>query len=57
MSTKPISVHIDLDITLVVLAQALTAALAKRLPGYATSTPDTLQRRFLTTPGTITRIS
>ena len=23
-------------------------------PGYATATPDTLQRRFLDTPGTIT---
>src|SRR5664279_620595 len=47
-------INVDLDIPLVVLAQALTAALAKRLPGYATSTPDTLQRRFLDTPGTIT---
>jgi len=52
--TGAVNLNIDLDITLVVLAQALTAALAKRLPGYATSTPDTLQRRFLTTPGTIT---
>jgi transposase len=52
--TGAVNLNIDLDITLVVLAQALTAALAKRLPGYATSTPDTLQRRFLDTPGTIT---
>ena len=38
---------------LTVLAQALLAALRRRLPGYATATPDTLQRRFLETPGTI----
>ena len=38
-----------------VLAQALLAAFRSRLgPGYATATPDTLQRRFLDTPGTIT---
>ena len=38
-----------------VLAQALLAAFRTRLgPGYATATPDTLQRRFLDTPGTIT---
>jgi hypothetical protein len=34
-------------------AQALTAALRTRLPGYATVTPDTIQRRFLETPGRI----
>jgi transposase len=50
-----VNLNVDLDITLVVLAQALTAALAKRLPGYATTPPDTLQRRFLDTPGTITK--
>jgi hypothetical protein len=38
---------------LCVLAQALTGALRTRLPGYATATPDTLQRRFLDTPGQI----
>ena len=38
---------------LCVLAQALTAALRNRLPGHAGVTPDTLQRRFLDTPGTI----
>jgi hypothetical protein len=38
---------------LCVLAQALTAALRARLPGYATATPDTIQRRFLETPGQI----
>ena len=38
---------------LAVLAQALTAALRTRLPGYAAATPDTIQRRFLETPGQI----
>ena len=44
----------DLDIMLCVLAQALIAALRARLPGYASVTPDVLQRRFLETPGQIT---
>ncbi len=36
------------------LAQALTAAFCLRLPGnYAAATPNTLQRRFLDTPGEI----
>ena len=39
---------------LAVLAQALTAAVRARLPGYATVTPETIQRRFLETPGQIT---
>jgi len=52
--TGAVNLNIDLDITLIVLAQALTAAIAKRLPGYTNTTPDTLQRRFLDTPGTIT---
>ena len=35
--------------------QALLAAFRNRLgPGYAHATPDTLQRRFLDTAGTIT---
>ena len=38
---------------LAVLAQALTAALRARLPGYAAVTPDVIQRRFLETPGHI----
>ena len=39
---------------LCVLAQALLAAFRTRLGGgYATATPDTLQRRFLDSSGTI----
>jgi len=51
--SSAVNLNIDLDIVLCVLAQALTAALRQRLPGYATVTPDTLQRRFLDTPGQI----
>jgi hypothetical protein len=52
--SSAVNLNVDLDIVLCVLAQALTAALRQRLPGYATVTPDTLQRRFLDTPGEIT---
>jgi hypothetical protein len=48
-----VPLNIDLDIVLSVLAHTLCAALRKRLPGYATATPDTLQRRFLSTGGII----
>ncbi len=51
--SSAVNLNVDLDIVLCVLAQALTAALRNRLPGYATVTPDTLQRRFLDTPGEI----
>ena len=53
--SSTVNLNVDLDIVLCVLAQALLAAFRSRLgPGYATATPDTLQRRFLDTPGTIT---
>ena len=51
--SSAVNLNVDLDIILCVLAQALTAALRQRLPGYANVTPDTLQRRFLDTPGQI----
>jgi hypothetical protein len=51
--SSAVNLNVDLDIALCVLAQALTAALRRRLPGYASVTPDTLQRRFLDTPGEI----
>jgi hypothetical protein len=51
--SSTVNLNVDLDIMLAVLAQALHAALRQRLPGYATVTPDTLQRRFLDTPGEI----
>ncbi len=51
--SSAVNLNVDLDIMLCVLAQALIAALRARLPGYATVTPDVLQRRFLETPGQI----
>jgi hypothetical protein len=52
--SSTVNLDVDLDIVLCVLAQALLAAFRARLgPGYTTATPDTLQRRFLDTPGTI----
>jgi transposase len=51
--SSTVNLNVDLDIMLCVLAQALLAALRARLAGYATSTPDTIQRRFLETPGQI----
>jgi len=51
--SSAVNLNVDLDLMLCVLAQALLAALRARLPGYAAATPDTLQRRFLDTPGEI----
>jgi len=51
--SSTVNLNVDLDVMLAVLAQALLAALRARLPGYHTATPDTLQRRFLETPGQI----
>ena len=53
--SSTVNLNVDLDIMLCVLAQALLAAFRARLgTGYATATPDTLQRRFLDSSGTIT---
>ena len=52
--SSAVNLNIDLDVVLCVLAQALLAAFRLRLPGnYDHATPDTLQRRFLDTPGEI----
>ena len=52
--SSAVNLNVDLDVVLCVLAHALTAAFRLRLPGnYAHATPDTLQRRFLDTPGEI----
>jgi transposase len=53
--SSTVNLNVDLDVMLAVLAQALTAAIRTRLPGYAAATPDTIQRRFLETPGQITK--
>jgi hypothetical protein len=53
--SSTVNLNVDLDVVLCVLAQALTTAFRTRLGGgYTTVTPDTLQRRFLQTPGEIT---
>lgn len=51
--SSAVALNNDLDVVLTVLADAVCAALARRLPGYHDATPDTLQRRFLDTEGTI----
>ena len=48
-----VPLNVDLDVVLTVLAHTTCAALRRRLPGYATTTPDILQRRFLQTGGEI----
>ena len=48
-----VPLNVDLDVTVTLLAHTLCTALRRRLPGYATTTPDTLQRRFLSTTGEI----
>jgi hypothetical protein len=53
--SSAVNLNVDLDIMLCVLAQALLAAFRTRLgAGYHAATPDTLQRRFLDSSGTIT---
>jgi hypothetical protein len=51
--SSSVPLNVDLDVVLSVLASAICAALRRRLPGYHTATPDTLQRRFLQTGGAI----
>ena len=48
-----VALNVDLDVVLTVLADAICATLARRLPGYHDATPDLLQRRFLDTEGTV----
>ncbi len=48
-----VPLNVDLDVALTVLAGAVCASLRRRLTGYHHATPDTLQRRFLSTGGLI----
>jgi transposase len=49
-----VPLNVDLDVVLSIIAGAACASLRRRLgTGYTTATPDTLQRRFLHTGGTI----
>jgi transposase-like protein len=53
--SSTVNLNVDLDIMLCVLAQALLAAFRTRLgTGYHAATPDTIQRRFLDSAGSIT---
>lgn len=52
--SSAVPLNVDLDVVLSVVAHTLCQALRRRIPGYATATPDTLQRRFLSTGGAIT---
>jgi len=51
--SSAVPLNVDLDVVLSVLAGAACSALRRRLAGYASATPDTLQRRFLHTGGII----
>ncbi len=52
-AASAVPLNVDLDVALSVLASAVCAALRRRLPGYHTATPDTLQRHFLGVSGQI----
>lgn len=52
--SSAVPLNVDLDVVLSVLAGAVCASLRRRLgAGYASATPDTLQRRFLHTGGVV----
>ena len=46
-----VPLDVVLDVVLTVLVHTVCAAMRRRLPGYATTTPDILQRRFLQSSG------
>jgi transposase len=51
--SSAVPLNVDLDVALSVVAGAVCACFRRRLAGYATATPDVLQRRFLNTPGEV----
>ncbi len=51
--SSAVALNVDLDTTLTVWAAAAYDALRRRLPGYASATPDTIWRRFVSTRGKI----
>lgn len=51
--SSAVPLNVDLDVALSVVASAVCTSFRRRLAGYATATPDTLQRRFLNSPGEI----
>lgn len=52
--SSAVALNVDLDTTLTVTAQLAYDWLRQRLPGYATVTPDTIWRRFISTKGSVT---
>lgn len=48
-----VPLNVDLDVVLSVLAGTVCSSLRRRLRGYTNATPDTLQRRFLSTSGEV----
>ncbi len=48
-----VPLNVVLDVVLSEAAHGVCAVLRRRLSGYAAATPDTLQRRFLSTGGLI----
>ena len=51
--SSAVPLNVDLDVALSVVASAVCTSLRRRLAGYASATPDTLQRRFLNSPGEV----
>jgi len=52
--SSAVALNVDLDTTLTVWAQAAYDTLRRRLRGFETASPDTLWRRFVSTPGDLT---
>lgn len=52
--SSAVALNVDLDVTLTVWAAAAYDALRRRLRGYESATPDTIWRRFVSTPGWVT---
>ncbi|HYN63180.1 MAG TPA: hypothetical protein VES36_01135, partial [Candidatus Limnocylindrales bacterium] len=52
--SSAVALNVDLDTTLTVWAAAAYDALRRHLRGYEHATPDTIWRRFISTPGQIT---
>jgi len=51
--SSAVPLNVDLDVALSVVVGAVCACFRRRLAGYATATPDTLQHRFLNTSGEV----
>ncbi len=51
--SSSVSLNVDLDTTLTVVAGNLYRLLARKLPRYETATPDTIWRHFLDATGTL----